>query len=204
MLGEPQYKRYFSECQTSLFNIYTYMISVFSATNRPGSNTLKVAQAVLASIEKQGEQAQLLSFEDLPNEMLHTGMYNGADALPSALAAIQDKYLVNSDKWCFVMPEYNGSYPGVLKLFIDACSVRRYKDVFRIGKKAALIGVADGRAGNLRGLEHFTGVLQYLRVNVMPNRLPISSISGLLSDNALSDAATLKAIDAQVAEFLNF
>jgi NAD(P)H-dependent FMN reductase len=53
--------------------------------------------------------------------------------------------------------------PGSLKLFIDACSVREYKQNFK-GKKAALVGIASGRAGNLRGMDHLTGVMFVDRV----------------------------------------
>jgi chromate reductase, NAD(P)H dehydrogenase (quinone) len=72
-------------------------------------------------------------------------------------------------------------------------------------KKALLVGVASGRAGNLRGLEHFTGSLMHMKVNVHFNRLPISSVHNLLNENAeITDAGNLKAINAQLDEFINF
>ncbi len=73
------------------------------------------------------------------------------------------------------------------------------------GKKAALIGVATGRAGNLRGMEHLTGVLNYLGTIVMPNKLPISRISKLKNGNGeIADEETLKVMDAHAREFLAF
>jgi len=91
-----------------------------------------------------------------------------------------------------------------VKLFIDACSIRNYADNFK-GKKAAIVGVAAGRAGNLRGMEHLTGVLNYLGTTIMPNRLPISSIGGLLDeDKKLKDEATQKALQGFVEGVVAF
>jgi chromate reductase len=80
-----------------------------------------------------------------------------------------------------VSPEYNGSFPGVLKLFLDALSVKDYKKTFS-GKRVSLIGVASGRAGNFRGMEHLTGIFNYLNMIVMPNKLPISSVEKVIDE----------------------
>ena len=86
--------------------------------------------------------------------------------------------MLAADKFWFVFPEYNGGIPGMLKLFLDAISVRAYKATFH-GKKACLTGISTGRAGNLRGLDQLTNILNYLQVIVHPNKVPISSISRL-------------------------
>ena len=99
------------------------------------------------------------------------------------------------------MPEYNGSYPGILKLMIDNTDIRKAW----WHKKVLLTGVSTGRAGNLRGMDHLTGSLLYLKMIVHPNRLPISVIDRLMDgNNHFSDAGTLKAIDVQLEEFLKF
>jgi NAD(P)H-dependent FMN reductase len=72
-------------------------------------------------------------------------------------------------------------------------------------KKALLTGVATGKGGNIRGLEHITGTLNYLKVFVHPNRLPISQVDLLLDNQGkISDEKTILAIQAQLAEFINF
>jgi len=71
------------------------------------------------------------------------------------------------------------------------------------GKHALLVGVSTGRAGNLRGMEHLTGILHYLKMKVHHNKLPISVVNTLLeADGAIRDARTLEAIHAQLDEFL--
>src|SRR4029453_1025527 len=108
---------------------------------------------------------------------------------------------IPAEKFIFVTPEYNGSFPGVLKSLIDNTDIKKVW----FGKKALLTGVATGRAGNLRGLEHLTGILHYLRVVVHPNKLPISSVDKLLdSTGQIQDEDTVEAISTQVAEFIQF
>ncbi|MCB0689961.1 MAG: NAD(P)H-dependent oxidoreductase, partial [Saprospiraceae bacterium] len=92
----------------------------------------------------------------------------------------------------------------ILKLFLDAISVRDRKATF-YGKKACLTGVSSGRAGNLRGLDHLTNIVNYLHVTVFPNRLPISSLKSLVNDSGqLRDPYTTKVLENQVKEFIKF
>ncbi len=47
----------------------------------------------------------------------------------------------------------------------------------------AVVGVSTGQAGNLRGQEHLTGVLNYLKVNVHYNKPRFSSVDRLFSED---------------------
>jgi NAD(P)H-dependent FMN reductase len=84
-------------------------------------------------------------------------------------------FILPAQKFVFIAPEYNGSFPGILKVFLDAIPPEMNR-----GKKSALIGVSSGRAGNLRGMDHLTGILNYLGMHVHPNKLPISSVLSLM------------------------
>jgi len=90
-----------------------------------------------------------------------------------------------ADKWVLILAEYNGGVPGIFKLLIDAISVRN-KDGLK-GKEVLLIGVAAGRAGNLRGLDYMTNCLNYLGMKVHPQKMPISLINKVLSDGKLEE-----------------
>lgn len=179
------------------------MITVFSGTNRKNSRSQIVAQYLYETLKKQEEEVLLFSMEDLPADLLHVDMYS-EEGQSKALAAIQDKYLVPANKFYFVVPEYNGGIPGVLKLFLDACSIRKYADSFHGNKKAALVGISAGRSGGLRGLEYMTGFLNYLKINVLPNKLPISLIDNVIKEDVLVDEATQKVLQEQMKEFLAF
>ncbi len=177
------------------------MILILSGTNRPGSNTRKVAEYVLQAAKSiTTEEVKLLSLEDVPNSILHDQMYSG-DAMHSEIVAIQDYYVLPANKMIVLSPEYNGSFAGMLKMFIDALSVRKYAENFK-GKSGALIGIASGRAGNLRGLEHLTGLLNYLGMHIHPTKLPISSIGNVIGEDDQLDEATQEAINGLLKSFL--
>ena len=68
-----------------------------------------------------------------------------------------------------------------------------------------LTGVSTGRAGNLRGMDHLASVLNYLKVMVHHNQLPISSVDKLMDEEGhFTDPNTLKAINLQLDEFLKW
>lgn len=179
------------------------MIVVISGTNRRNSEALQFARHYVERLAVMtDEQVKLLDLETIPHDWFHPDMYDLAHQSAS-LAKLQDEFILPANRFVFVVPEYNGSFPGALKLFLDACSIRRYRDNFS-GKKVALVGVATGRAGNLRGLDHLTNILHHLGAVVLPNKLPISSIEKLMDDRGnIIDAATLKVIDKQLEEFLH-
>lgn len=181
------------------------MITVVSGTNRKGSRCKVFAQQYFEFLRGAlgEEEVKFLALEDIPQSWLSADMYAEAGQDPE-LTAIQDEYILPARGFVFISPEYNGSFPGVLKLFIDACSIRKYAQNFK-GKKAALVGVASGRAGNLRGMSHLAGVLHYLGTTTMPDQLPISQISNLLNDeNQIVDEATLEVMQAHAKAFSQF
>jgi chromate reductase len=173
------------------------MITIIAATNRPNSNTLKVAKYYQQQLKIRGIESNLLSLEHLPADVLNTDMYGKRS---EAFKKIQD-LITDTDKFLFVMPEYNGSYPGVLKVVIDACT---FPDSF-YDKKAALVGISSGKYGNIRGVDHFTGVCHYVHLNVLPLRLHIPDIKTELDVNGnLVKEDTLKFVNEQIDKFIHF
>ncbi|RDC55137.1 NADPH-dependent oxidoreductase [Pedobacter chinensis] len=173
------------------------MITIIAATNRPNSNTLKVAQYYKQQLEIRGVQSNLFSLEHLPADVLNTDMYGKRS---EDFQKIQD-LISATDKFIFIMPEYNGSYPGVLKVLIDACN---FPDSF-YDKKAALVGVSSGKYGNIRGVDHFTGVCHYIHLHVLPLRLHIPNIRTELDDNGnLIKEDTIKFTNEQIDKFVKF
>ena len=180
------------------------MITIISGTNRQDNKTVAFARHVYNLMQTESNtEVKFLDLAAMPTDWFHALMYQ-EDGQTASLRKIQDDCILPAKKFIFVIPEYNGSMPGTVKLFIDACSIRNYADNFK-GKKAALIGCSSGRAGNLRGMEHLTGVLNYLGCTVMPNRLPISQISGLMNaKNEITDEKTLEILEKFAKEFTAF
>lgn len=177
------------------------MILVLSGTNRPSSKTRIIAEHIVTRIKSlTKEKVSLISLEDIAADIYHHDMY-AAEAMSDELKSLQDDIFIPSSKLIVVSPEYNGSFPGSLKLFIDALSIRKYAENFK-NKHVALVGVASGRAGNLRGMEHLTGLMNYLGMHVFPNKLPISSIEKQLDEESNLNEATQEAISNLLKGFL--
>ena len=165
------------------------MYLIISGTNRDGSHTEKVAQEYQRLLNERNIEAKLfslMSFDPLIRD--------------AAFIKIEKEILQPADKIIFITPEYNGSYPGVLKSLIDNSDIQNTWYF----KKALLTGVSSGRAGNLRGMDHLSDVLHYLKMNVHFNKLPISSINKIMDEYGNLDANTVKAINQQLDEFILF
>lgn len=181
------------------------MYLVINGTNRHSSLSKPVSAFVFEYLKsKFSDQVKFLDLCEIRmNAFESESMYN-KEKVSEVILDIRNSLLVPASKMIFVSPEYNGSFPGILKLFLDAASIKDAKEAF-FHKKACLIGIASGRAGNLRGMDHLTGVLMYMNMIVYPNRLPISRIETLIdNDRKLNDENTVTIISNLLDEFIQF
>lgn len=173
------------------------MITIISGTNREGSNTLKLAEYYQKQLSDKGYEAGILSLTQLPDELIRTDLYGNRS---EAFQPIQDIVSLTS-KFLFIFPEYNGGFPGILKTFVDAC---QFPESF-YGKKAALVGLSSGKYGNVRGVEHFTGICHYINLHVMPLRIHIPAIHTEFDEQGnLFRDETLKFTNQQIEQFISF
>jgi chromate reductase, NAD(P)H dehydrogenase (quinone) len=175
------------------------MITIISGTNRPGSYTERVAEVYRKRMELKGQPCQVLKLIEMPQDLIVNEMYD-APGNP-AMKALEDLFLIPAQKFVFIAPEYNGSFPGVLKAFIDASDL---KHCFH-HKKAALVGIADGRAGNLRGMEHLTNILNHMKINVLHLKLPISNVSAHFDEaGEFTSVEAIRLMDTQIEMLQSF
>ena len=175
------------------------MTTILSGTNRPASRTRLIAGAFQEALAAAGAETALLDLAELDHAYFDTLMYDPEHMQP-ALRQLQERYVLGAEKLAIVVPEYNGSYPGAVKTFLDGISINEYARNWK-GKRVALIGVSSGRAGNLRGLDHLADVLAHMGAWVLPNRLPVSLVDSLVTGDELTDEAT-KTTFAQLAQQL--
>lgn len=180
------------------------MITIIAGSNRKDNETRRFAQYYFEFLKSKTDQTvKLLDLSEIEHDWFHSSMYTEKEQT-SSLTNIQDEFMIPAEKFIFLISEYNGSFPGVVKLFIDACSIRAYTETYG-GKKAALVGIASGRAGNLRGMDHLSDILNHLGTVIFPNKLPISTIEKLMNEEReIVDKVTLKAIESQIVKFLDF
>lgn len=174
------------------------MTTIVASTNRPDSYTLKIAEYYQKRLREMGHEADILSLTDLPEGIIHPAMYEKQKL--ESFEILQSK-ITATDKFLFIIPEYNGSFPGILKVLIDAC---RFPESF-YGKKAALVGVSTGKYGNIRGVDHFTGICHYMNLNVLPLKIHIPNIHKELNeDGEFYKEDTLKFTKQQMEQFILF
>lgn len=152
--------------------------------------TLRTANVYFKLLSERADNVQLLSLES--KQVWERG---------AEMIAMEEEYLIPAEKFVIVMPEYNASFPGILKLMMDNSDIKKcwwYK-------KAMLVGLSDGRAGNLRGTEHMTAILHYMKVHVLYNKVLLSRVNEEIAmDGTVLKPATLKLINEQVEDFLKF
>ena len=168
------------------------MITIISSTNRKNSNTSKLAKFVHEQILQKSDNVSFLSLENLPHDFIFSAFNGLQNGLFNSLI---EKHIVPAQKFIFVLPEYNGSYPGILKSFVDCIPPRFFHQ-----KNAALIGCADGHAGALRAVDSFALVLNHIKVNVHWNRPKLSDISSKFIPDL--DAHYQKRIIDLISEFI--
>lgn len=174
------------------------MITLISGTNRPESNSLAIAKLYANLLEQHNEPYQILDLAQLPADFIVSALYGntGKNEQFNKLASM----IANSDKFVFVVPEYNSSFPGVLKAFIDGLA---YPNSFR-HKKGALIGLSSGMQGSGPALSHLTDVLNYLGMHVMAMRLKLAHIEKNFDGSQLTNKLYQELLEQHVEQLLKF
>lgn len=174
------------------------MITIVAGTNRPDSKTIQVAEFYQRLLAIHNVESQILDLADLPNDFVFSALYHnsGKNEQFNTLRTMMEA----AEKFVFVVPEYNNSFPGVFKAFIDGLS---YPNAL-IHKKCALVGLSDGVQGNALGLSHLTDVLNYLGMNVLAQKVRIPFMNKNFDQGKITDNFINQLIDEQARLFLKF
>ncbi|MFM2102665.1 MAG: hypothetical protein RIR05_1651 [Bacteroidota bacterium] len=168
---------------------------IISATNRNNSKTLEFSKLVYQQVLNLGLQADLLDLHaDLPEAILGSDVYNQKQLKFNALAETK---IVPSTHIYVISPEYNGSFPGIFKYCIDIWNPQIWNQ-----KHIALAGISEGRAGNLRGMDHLTDLFHHLKAHVYFNKLPVSGIKQVLHPEHPQHQNLVDLVNQQLSGFL--
>ncbi|MDO9438340.1 NADPH-dependent FMN reductase [Hydrogenophaga sp.] len=133
-----------------------FQIAVIVGSLRRDSFNRKLAGAI-AQLAPKDFTFKQLEIGDLP-------LYNQDDDANQAASVQRLKSEISASQGLlFVTPEYNRSFPGVLKNAIDHAS-RPYGKNAWAGKPAGVIGVSVGAIGTALAQQHLRNVLAYLDV----------------------------------------
>ena len=143
-------------------------ITTIVGTNRKGSMSLQIGKKIQKIYNSLDITANLIDLQELPAEVFQPTAYKEK---PAAFKPFQD-IILKSVGLHFIVPEYNGSYPGILKYFID---MWKYPESFE-NRCVTYTGVAAGQWGGLRSVEHLQGVMGYRNAYQFNERVFINKI----------------------------
>lgn len=171
-------------------------IHILSSTDRPGSNALKVSKYVEEFISSDTD-ATVFSLMDFPFDEVAGGRYG--DEIENVNNF--NKAFLDADGFIFVVPEYNGGFPGVLKLFLDFLPFPEALNKIPV----SFIGEADGSFGALRPVEHLQQILVYRKAIVYPERMFISGVSkNFNSETGIKTDMLQTLLEGQLNGFIEF
>ena len=180
------------------------LILVMAGSTRKDSVHRRLARHAVDSLQAAGADTVLADLRDYPLP-LYDGDLEVEEGRPSG--AVELKELARrADGFLFASPEYNGSYPAVLKNVIDWISRpdpgERHLEVFR-GKPAVIVTASPGPHGGSRGLKQLRELLGMIGIAV-EDQLGIPN-SGAAFDGAgrLARASDLQGLDQLAAAVAN-
>jgi NAD(P)H-dependent FMN reductase len=183
-------------------------ILVLAGSARLDSIHRKLARETVAALRAAGLEATLADLRDFPMP-IYDGDLEAGQGLPTAAKALKE-LARRHDGFAIASPEYNGSFPALLKNALDWISRpepgERPLEVFR-GKVAAILSASPGPGGGQRVLRHLRELLEMMSVTVIPEQLSVARANAafdtngrLVRDEDLEGLQKLAAALAQAVE----
>ncbi|MCZ6627684.1 MAG: NAD(P)H-dependent oxidoreductase [SAR324 cluster bacterium] len=139
---------------------------------RPGNFTGK-ALAVLADELRQHPGIDLEIIDTAGIDFPLPGMSNGSPAVKRFQETVS-----SADGIILATPEYHGSFSSVMKLVIENMGFPSGLS----GKPVALLGVAAGRIGAIKALEHLRSVCSHVGAIVLPGPISIAGVQQVFDE----------------------
>ncbi|MBL4624708.1 MAG: NAD(P)H-dependent oxidoreductase [Flavobacteriales bacterium] len=172
------------------------MITLICGTNRPNNQSQKFINTYKELLNERNVDCEELYLEHLPHDLAFANDIIGTAAIE--LKNEIEKKIIPAKKLVVVVPEYNGSLPGILKSFIDCIEPKYFRE-----KLVALVGVSAGRSGNLRGMDHLTGIFNYLGAEVLATKVDIANLNTILDKNgAPTNEEVIRRMNLQIDHLL--
>ena len=173
------------------------ILKIISGTDMPNSKSQEVSEYISNMYKAEGIDAEVITMEDFPLQDVVGGKY--MESVPSVESFRQP--VIDADALLFVIPEYNGSFPGILKMFIDYLP---YPSAL-VKKPIAFVGIAGGVFGGLRPVEQFQMVVNYLDALQFSERVFISRVQNNFdAEKGILDPFQQQLLESQTRNFISF
>ena len=182
-------------------------ILIFAGSTRQELYNRKLAKAAAVIAEQQGAQATLLELSDFDIPLYNADL----EARGTPADVIRLKQAMHSHAaWIICSPEYNGSYPALLKNAIDWASSPVKGDAlwsdgtlpFR-NKVVGMASASPGGMGGLRAQSHLAPLLLNLQCWVAPRSHAVAHAADAFDmQNQLQRSQDQQAMQALVEQVL--
>ena len=166
-----------------------------SGTSRPNNFTSRALGVVNAELESLGRKVEYFDGREL--DLSFPGVAPTQDSLRLKEAVEKSSGVV------LATPEYHGSYAALTKLILENMG---FPSVLS-GKPIALVGVAAGRIGAIKSLEHLRGTCAHMGAIVLPGATSIAGVQAAFDDegNCTDENAdaSLRRIAGSLTTFIN-
>jgi chromate reductase, NAD(P)H dehydrogenase (quinone) len=182
-------------------------ILAFASSTRRESFNKKVVAIAAQGAREAGAEVTLIDLKDFPLPLFDQDL-EAEQGMPENGKRLK-KLFIDHDGLLIASPEYNSSFPAVLKNAIDWVSRPAPGEpslvAFR-GKVATLMSASPGALGGLRGLVHVRSILGNLGVIVLPDQIALAKAhEAFQPDGSLVDPkrqAGVEGLGKTLASFL--
>lgn len=173
------------------------MKHIICGTDRVGSKSLAISRCIQSLYQEMGEQVEMLELSHLVTSLPENFLSYQKELPPQLHEMVQT--VNGSDGLIFVVPEYNGSFPGILKYFIDHWS---YPLSFE-WRPTCFVGLGY-RFGGLRPIEHLQGIMGYRNAFQYPERVFLQNIGSVVLADGTLEASSVELLRKQAFGFRQF
>jgi chromate reductase, NAD(P)H dehydrogenase (quinone) len=182
-------------------------ILAFASSTRKESFNKKLVAIAAQGAREAGAEVTLIDLKDFPLPLFDQDL-EAEQGMPENGKKLK-KLFIDHDGLLIASPEYNSSFPAVLKNAIDWVSRPAPGEpslaAFR-GKAATLMSASPGALGGLRGLVHVRSILGNLGVIVLPDQIALAKAHEVFQpDGSLVDPkrqAGVEELGKTLASFL--
>lgn len=176
----------------------TERYTLICGTNRKDAISLHITSLYQEILSEHGIQAGIMALHLLPHDFAFSALYENYGKNEAFNPYVQ--LMLNTDKYVFVVPEYNGSFPGALKTFIDGLE---YPNTFR-NKKGALVGLASSGHGASLALSHLTDIFNFCGMHILAYKPRLERIETYFEGGKLTNEKYHQMLKRQAAQFVAF
>jgi chromate reductase, NAD(P)H dehydrogenase (quinone) len=169
-------------------------IVAISGTSRPDNYTSRALAVTVAALRTAGAEVQLFDARDLNLAFPGAPETEDARALGAAVRT--------ADGVVLATPEYHGTFSAMTKLIVENLGFPSAL----ADKPVALVGVASGRIGAIKAVEHLRGVLGHLGALVVPRSISVAGVRSAFDaeTGAATDHETEEALRGVASSLLTF